>query len=388
MSKKVTSFVAVILLVCFLFVFAFSFLSPFIAQATSTQDKINEKTQEKKELQEKIDAKEEEKEITLAKKQEIEEDITRVQGEIDKIQVEIDDLNGKISVKEKELKDAEEKSVKQYGAMKTRLRVMYEDNSTSYITMIFSNENINDILSYIEIIKQLLSYDNNMYNNLVATKEKIATIKEGLEKDRETVVAKQNVQKEKKAELDVKNEELQVIVDGINNDIEKYKEAYAQAEKEEAALKKSLSAELSKGPETPSGAPANYTGGKLTWPAPGYYTITSEYGYRHHPTLGVYKLHTGMDIGVPSGSKIVAAASGKVIKAQYNVAYGYYIVIDHGSGLSTLYAHNSKLLVSAGQSVSAGQHIANSGNTGYSTGPHCHFEVMVNGSTTNPRNYF
>ena len=384
MNKKLTAIVAFVLLVCFIFVFALSFLSPYMAFAEpTTQQKINEKQNEKKVLQQKIDQKEQEKKGILTKKQALEQKISVVQKDIDVLQVDINKYNNQIAQKERELEETDKKSKVQYETMKTRLRVMYEDNSTSYITMLFNGENINDILSYIEIIKQLLSYDDNMYNNYLDTMEEIKVIKKGLEEDKAVYVQKQDVFKTKKAELDGQKAELQSIEDEINTDINSYKAAYEEAEKEEAALKKQLSSQLSKG-----NGSVKYSGGKFLWPSPGYYTITSEYGYRIHPKFGTYKMHTGIDIAVPSGSKIIASADGRVTSAQYNVGYGYYVVVDHGGGYATLYAHNSKLLVSGGQSVKAGQQIAISGSTGYSTGPHLHYEVLVNGSTTNPRNYF
>ena len=125
----------------------------------------------------------------------------------------------------------------------------------------------------------------------------------------------------------------------------------------------------------------------MTWPCPSCRIITSEYGWRLHPTLGYEKLHTGMDIGASYGAKIIAAKSGKVITATENRAYGKYVVIDHGGGICTLYAHQSSLAVSAGQSINEGDTVGYVGSTGYSTGPHLHFEVIVNGKTTNPRNY-
>ena len=382
MSRKLTTAVAVVLLVCFLFVFAFSFLSPYIAHADTTQQKIDQKANEKKDIQNKINKKENEKKGILEKKEALELQIDAVQEEINVIQKDIDKYNGQIAQKEAELAENERKSKAQYETMKTRLRVMYEDNSTSYITMLFSGENINDVLSYIEIIKQLLGYDNDMYNNYLDTMKEIEEIKSGLEADKAVVVANQDVYKSKKAVLDGQKADLQAIENSINTDINAYKAAYEEAERIEAALKKQLAAELSK-----TNGNSKYNGGKFLWPSPGYYTITSEYGYRIHPTLKVYKLHTGFDIAVPSGSKIIASAAGKVVKAQYNTAYGYYVVVDHGGGYSTLYAHNSRLLVSAGQQVTAGQQLAVSGSTGYSTGPHLHYEVMVNGSPVNPREY-
>ena len=124
----------------------------------------------------------------------------------------------------------------------------------------------------------------------------------------------------------------------------------------------------------------------MVWPLPGHYIITSPYGNRLHPVLKVYKLHTGVDIAGSgcNGDPVVAAAAGTVIKATWNTAYGNYIIIDHGGGITTLYAHSSKLLVIAGDKVEAGQEIMKVGSTGYSTGPHLHFEVRIDGKYQNP----
>ena len=115
--------------------------------------------------------------------------------------------------------------------------------------------------------------------------------------------------------------------------------------------------------------------------------VTSEFGYRKDPFTGQTKGHSGMDLAVPTGTSVRAALPGTVTVSQYSSSYGYYVMIDHGGGLSTLYAHNSKLLVSVGQTVSAGDVVSLSGSTGRSTGPHLHFEVRVNGERTDPRSY-
>ena len=131
---------------------------------------------------------------------------------------------------------------------------------------------------------------------------------------------------------------------------------------------------------------SKYTGGIMTWPLPNYYTITSPYGNRLHPILKKYKLHTGIDIAGSgcNGKNIVAAAAGKVITAGWLSGYGYTVMIDHGGGVVTLYAHSQKLLVKVGQQVKAGEKIALVGSTGNSTGPHLHFEVRLNGKYVNP----
>ena len=130
-----------------------------------------------------------------------------------------------------------------------------------------------------------------------------------------------------------------------------------------------------------------YKGGTMKWPIEGHYTITSNYGMRTHPITGVYKLHTGVDISATTGDNFTAIADGIVVKAGYNTAYGNMVIIDHGGGVQTLYAHGSEIIAQLGQEVKAGDVVLKVGSTGYSTGPHAHFEVRINGETVNPLNY-
>ena len=135
------------------------------------------------------------------------------------------------------------------------------------------------------------------------------------------------------------------------------------------------------------GIDTKYIGGVLAWPVPGYTRITSKYGMRTHPITGVYKLHTGVDISAPMGANFIAANDGIVTKAGMNSAYGNMVIIDHGGGISTLYAHGSEILVHVGQTVKKGVAVLKVGSTGYSTGPHAHFEVRINGVVTDPMPY-
>ena len=136
------------------------------------------------------------------------------------------------------------------------------------------------------------------------------------------------------------------------------------------------------------GLDTQYIGGVFAWPTPGYTRITSKYGMRTHPITGVYKLHTGVDIGAPMGASFVAANDGVVVKAGYNGAYGNMVIIDHGGGIQTLYAHGSEIMVNVGDVVKKGETVVlKVGSTGYSTGAHAHFEVRINGQTVDPIPY-
>ena len=125
----------------------------------------------------------------------------------------------------------------------------------------------------------------------------------------------------------------------------------------------------------------------MIWPIKDHYNITSQYGMRTHPITGVYKLHTGIDISAKTGEDFISSAYGIVIKAGYNGAYGNMVIIDHGGGVQTLYAHGSSIEVEVGDIVNVGDVVLKVGSTGYSTGPHAHFEIRINGETVNPLNY-
>jgi len=152
---------------------------------------------------------------------------------------------------------------------------------------------------------------------------------------------------------------------------------------------KSLSEKIRKLQAAQSGkGKGNLNGTISTWPVPGYYEISSPYGWRIHPITKKRSLHTGTDIVAPTGAKINAAGAGVVIMAGWNTAYGNMTIIDHGSGISTLYGHQSRIDVKEGQSIEANEAIGAVGSTGWSTGAHLHFEVRVGGNTTDPLQYF
>ena len=188
---------------------------------------------------------------------------------------------------------------------------------------------------------------------------------------------------------DMKQDDLDILLSYIKNNyisqLSSQEAEYANDIIEMQTEIKKVEAEILTAATLNSGY--DYVGGEMAWPVPGHTRITSNYGMRTHPITGVYKLHTGVDISASIGDLFIAANDGVVAKAEYNTAYGNMVLINHGGGVSTLYAHGSEILVQVGQEVKRGDEVLKVGSTGYSTGPHAHFEVRVNGQCVNPMPY-
>jgi len=309
----------------------------------------------------------------------LERQIKNKEKELDNIQGDISSTRSKISTTQTEMQAVQEQMTEQNANMNQRLRAMYKNGNTGMLEVLLGSEDLSSLVTNIDMVSRIYDSDTEVletmqetYNTLEQHKKQLEDLNASLKSQEASAKAKQD---EMEAEQDVINKKKKEI-DKDNKELEKMIDEFkAEAD----ALVKEIQGLQSTG--------TKYTGGKMTWPAPGYTRITSEYGNRIHPVLKTKKFHAGMDIGVPSGNKIVAAASGKVIKAAYSGSYGNMVMVDHGGGIVTLYAHNTKLLVKTGDQVSAGQQIAVSGATGRVTGPHLHFEVRVNGNYVNPRNY-
>ncbi len=342
-----------------------------------------------------------ERKVALDKQMEL------TQDEIDMTKALIRSLKEQIGVKTDELDKAECALEEKTKLFETRLRVMYENGEISYLDVLLSSDSFSDMLSNLEIVSQIMDYDKKIVCEYTEAKKDIEVKKASLEADqqeeetyRDSLQSKYNALDNQKAEqqaiiaelnenMDAKKaqaEKMEADQKSINSEIERLSREAAARAAAEAARKKQQSGSSS----SSGGGVVIPTSGTFVWPLPDYGTsrITSPYGYRTHPITGTRKLHAGIDVGVPQGSTIVAAASGTVVRSYMSSSYGNYTVIDHGGGVMTAYAHQSKRLVSAGESVSAGQKIGLVGSTGNSTGNHLHFEVYVNGSTVDPMRYF
>jgi murein DD-endopeptidase MepM/ murein hydrolase activator NlpD len=298
-------------------------------------------------------------------------EITELQDAITATESDIAKLEIKIAIKEQQLSAKKKEIDKSSNQLNARLRQIYKSGSVSFVDILLSSGNISEFMSNMDMISLIYKSDKDLVLSLKNSYQKI---------------------KQQKAELLLLHNDLTSKEDSLTAGKAVIAEKRGLISSEIKKLEKELAAEqaaadqLIKEINEHSGH-GNYTGGKLLWPCPGYTRVTSEFGWRIHPILGYRKFHTGIDIGAPYGATVVAANTGKVIESYYNSSYGNMVIIDHGGGIATLYAHLSARLVSVGTTVERGQTIARVGSTGMSTGPHLHFEVRVNGVYQNPRSY-
>ncbi len=328
--------------------------------------------------------------------------------EVDDIDSQLDDASFELEVistqleytqdvllrTEQELYDAKIKKDLQYDDLKKRLRYMYENGTASYLEIVFKATDFTDFLNRVEYINRIAKYDKNVITKLSDTEELIRTKFTETEEQKREIEFLLESQTVKKGDLQNTLNQKEKLIEKLANDEQKYNEQIKdlqRSDKEiEAMIKKAQEEAARKAAEAAksgSKAPAPTFNGRLGWPLSGHTNVSSDYGNRPSPINKKPEFHTGIDIPAPQGTNILAGEAGTVIFAGTKSGYGYTVIIDHGGGISTLYGHNSKLLVKVGDSVKRGGIIAKCGSTGYSTGPHCHYEVRVNGAVTNPWTY-
>ena len=317
----------------------------------------------------------------LQQVQQLDEKISKSQGELDELNVKMAKLQTSIEKVGSELQIAEDKYNKQRETLEQRLVTMYESGDTQYLDVILSSKSVSDFLSNYFLITELTTYDTDLLEDMKEKKDSIELSKKKLDNEKEQLATiKQNQIKTARILENTKIvrenyiSKLSNTEKDIQSKIDEYNTRFSEINAEILSL-------------AMDGLDTKYIGGELAWPVPGYTRISSKYGMRTHPITGVYKLHTGVDISAPMGANFIAANDGVVTKAGMNSAYGNMVIIDHGGGISTLYAHGSEILVQVGQVVKRGDAVLKVGSTGYSTGPHAHFEVRMDGVVTDPMPY-
>lgn len=324
-------------------------------------------------------SKEEWKEVNN-KIKELELNVLDVKYKIEGLENNLADKRTEISDIRLELIAIKQEQEVLYGQAKQRIKVMYEYGDLGYLDVLFDSSDITDFLNRLEYINQLLEFDHELFKGLNQIEEDILAQEIELEVQEASLAhltVEATLEKEQ-LEIDVLTKTTEI--ESILEDQELYEVLMDGFKEAEEAIDENIK-ELIRQSELV------YSGGEMEWPVPGWYRLSSPFGPRLHPIHKTWRDHNGVDIPASSGTPIIAAAKGKIIIAQYSSSYGNYIIIDHGSGYATIYAHASKLLVSAGDTVVRGETIAEVGTTGWSTGNHLHFGVQIDNVWVDPMEY-
>lgn len=355
------------------------------AEIDAMKEEANSLKQQQEEIQDQLDSLAADRENAMARKTLLEQQINATRAEINTIAAQIAKYDELIAQKQTELDEAEAEEQAQYELFCERVRYMEEQGEVSYWSILFSSKDFADLLDNAMMVEEIMDYDNQVMDQLIALREQIEQDKAELETARQEQQDAKAEQEAAQANLQAQESEVDALLSQISNQEDELEAREAQlraasdaATAEIAAAERELAAQIANVPSE-SG---------FLWPLPGQYNLSSLFGSRKHPITGKANNHTGIDIPASSGTSILAAKSGVVTTSTYNNSYGNYVVVSHSDGTSTLYAHMVRRNCSKGDTVSQGQVIGYVGTTGSSTGNHLHFEVRVNGSRVDPINYF
>ena len=346
--------------------------------------------EQKKDIQAQLKAVQADKSNALKKKELLEDQIDLIRQEIANINEQIAMYDQLIAEKTAELEQAEADEKAQFDLFCRRMRHMEEQGETSYWSILFTSGDFSELLDNYMMIEEIIQYDNQVIDSLVALQEKVAN-------DRTVLEEAQAEQEEAKARQMAAQDELKAQEDEVDKliaEISAQEDLLEEMEEELNKAAKALDAQIKAKEREYAAQVANVPSESgYLWPLPGgYNTISSLAGGRIHPVTGKPGNHAGIDIPAPSGTNIYAAKSGVVIHAAKGTgsswSYGNYVIVSHSDGTSTLYAHMSRIGCKEGQTVKQGDVVGYVGTTGRSTGNHLHFEVRSGSTRKDPVNYF
>ncbi len=408
MKKKTVSVIAVAMAFLLLTSLLLSVIGSMGALASGHEAELDAIEQQKEELQAQreemqagIDELLAQRDTVLEKKALLDEQNQYAVEEMELIDEQIEVYTGLIEDKAEELADAQEAETSQYELYCKRVRAMEENGSYTYLDILFNCTSLGELLGAMDDISEIMDADRRLYEKYTAAREETERVKAEYEDTLADLGDKQDELEAEKARLEAEIEEATDLINDLEADIEAAQAEYAANEAAEQALNAQMDAiaaqiaaeeEAARQEAAQNGT--DYTGpgstatGSYTWPCPSCTYITSGYGNRIHPIFGTERWHSGIDIGAAAGATVIAADSGTVSVATYSSSYGNYVMIYHSNGTYTLYAHMSSIAVTAGQSVTKGDTIGYVGSTGWSNGPHLHFEIRSSGGTIDPTQFF
>lgn len=366
---------------CLLLGIALVFVSIAPGQASDLEKKKEELAEVKRLLElrkQQLAENQKERNAVLQELSRIDQDITKTTRDLQSIESELALLQEAIRETEKQLQEKEADLEERTEFLHQRLQDIYTEGNVSYLEVLLQSTSMSDFLTRFDLMKRIAEQDSMLVRELAAERDQIEQHKKDLVRKKEEVAILQQTMLAKREYLAARSDDRKAVMASLNTEREAYLRAVQDLEDSSRRLTQ-LIQQMQAGSQKPRQGT-----GRFIWPATG--PITSNYGMRYHPILHESRMHTGIDIGASSGAPVKAADDGTVIYAGWMGGYGQVVVIDHGGGYSTLYAHLSSILVSKG-GVRQGQTIGRVGSTGWSTGPHLHFEVRVNGNPQNPLSY-
>ena len=349
---------------------------------TLNASKIVEYKDKQDEAEENLDKVQSQKSAVMKEIKALSDSIADNEDKLSAINGELVGLSREVKKIKAELEETQEKFVEQEEALKKKIALDYEMGEVSYLDVLLNSNGILDFLSNYYLISEIMQKDNDLLDEIEEKKNKI-------EKDKKDLEEKQKQVKRQKAEQEKMNVLLSNQKVQKQNKITSLSDEEKKLQDEIDKYDDLIREEERKASQIASGSSGVFVGGNKVWPCVGYYNITSGYGPRNTGIPGASTNHKGIDIGAPTGTPIVSVLDGKVMFTGYNAYRGYYIMVDHGGGVVTLYQHckANSYKVSVGDRVKAGQTIILSGSTGIGSGPHLHFEVLINGSNVNPKTW-
>lgn len=358
-------------------------------QINSLQGELDKLKKEQKDLQSKLNNVSGQKKQAQAVKASLDADLNNVLGQISTLTLQIDAMNESIKMTQEDIENSKKNINEQIILLRKRIQTSYKAGYSNALSVVLGADSYYDSLVRTRVISEISGRDEKIITELNNEKKELENKEAQLKEEQAQLEEASSALEESKGSLSKKIDAAQANIEDISKLEQEYTSNIAESQKKAKEMESEIASAYASIQNLSSSENSEYVGGEMKWPLPGYSTISSGYGWRFNGN----NFHTGVDLTGSGcfGANIVAANTGTVVKANTSVTpgrgYGMFIIIDHGGGKSTLYGHCSSLLVSEGQTVSRGQPIAQVGSTGWSTGPHLHFEVRENGNHVNPLPY-